>query len=754
MILWLCRHGNTFPQGSTPVWIGSQQDLPLTAEGEAQAQRLGQFFCASSVQSEVQPDLILSASLRRTRRTAEIIHEHCGGVKLKVDERLNEIDYGLWSGLTREQIVEKFGVLELQQWEQQGVWPKAAGWAGSSQRIQEQVLQLVQELGTAQKVVVVSSQGILRYFLALLPQRDGKRLTQEMPEPERQASAVVVGAGVGLAELQSLKMQTGHHGKLVRKLVRKLARLPKEPKEPKEYQWQLEYWNQPPPTAPSTSQSEDESSLSSVVRSAVRPLARLLGRQPLPLQGRIRVPGDKSVSHRALILGALAQGTSTLHGLSTSQDVQATLTCLRALGVRVQEAGEQVLQVEGGALGQQGEGRICLDCQNSGTTARLLPGLLAKQPLTVEITGDASLRVRPMRRVTEPLGLMGVRFQGQELGEPVESRAGQWLSPLAPPRRETLPLWMTGTLALQGMEYALPVASAQVKSALLLAGLQAQGTTILRGLIDSRDHTERLLRYFGAQIFIDPSKSLRLPGGQKLQPRTLAIPGDFSSAAVWLVAASVIPGSRVILEHVGLNPSRTGLLAVLARMGAKVEARVSQPDALSVQSGLEPEGTLEVSYSGQLVATDIPAQEIPRLIDELPLIAVLASQAVGVTRVYGAQELRKKECDRIEALRVSFECLGMGMEVSPDGFSIEGPQNPQAWGKVSSFSDHRMVMVLTLLGLLTTGRRSLGGAEAAALGCEVEGAECVAVSYPHFFATLKALQGGAGVAVEERVRST
>jgi len=445
----------------------------------------------------------------------------------------------------------------------------------------------------------------------------------------------------------------------------------------------------------------------------------MTGRSPLreiapasrPLVGTAAVPGDKSISHRALIFAGLGAGRARVRGLLDSADVRSSLACMRALGLRVEveegaATGQGSLLIEGRA-GLLEEPVSVLDCGNSGTTLRLLCGLLAGQPLHAVLTGDASLCRRPMGRLTGPLSALGARFDGRADG----SRA---------------PLSVRGRRPLAGGRHDAPVASAQVKTALLLAGLQAAEPLVLTEPAASRDHGERLLRAMGAHLEADQDEQgrarLRLVPGAELHLVDIDVPGDLSSAAFLLVAAALVPGSQLLLPDVGINPSRTGILEVLARMGATVE--VQDP----VQVGGEPRARL-VARAAPLVGADVGGALIPRLIDEIPVLAVAAAFARGTTTFRDAAELRVKESDRISATVALLRALGARAEPLPDGLVVEGSGGaPLPGGEVDAQGDHRIAMAAAVAGLRTTGR------------VRIRGSEAVDVSFPGFFATLEALR--------------
>ncbi len=432
-------------------------------------------------------------------------------------------------------------------------------------------------------------------------------------------------------------------------------------------------------------------------------------------QGQVEVPKDKSISHRALILGALAQGQTRILGLLDSEDVQATWNCLAHLGVTI-EKKQGCVFVEGSGNKKLKDPTVPLPCANSGTTLRLLSGVLAGQPITATLTGDPSLSRRPMRRIAEPLTKMGAFVQ---------------LS-----NHDTAPVTIRGKRPLSAIDYELPLPSAQVKSAILLAGLFAEGVTVLRGKVYSRDHTERMLPQFGAileQVEMDSEPLLKITGGQPLTGTSIVVPGDFSSAAFWVAAATMIQGSEVLLKQVSLNPTRLGFLRTLISMGAQIEIQstVSKSESMvsrsgSLASGPEPMGDLYIR-SAELSAKEIDVSEIPLMIDELPLLGVVATQAKGTTVVRGAEELRKKESDRIEGLAKNLRAMGGRMEVFPDGFAIEGPTKLQG-ATIIPEGDHRLAMAFSIAALVAKGITT------------IHEAECVSVSYPNFYQDLQKLR--------------
>jgi 3-phosphoshikimate 1-carboxyvinyltransferase len=414
--------------------------------------------------------------------------------------------------------------------------------------------------------------------------------------------------------------------------------------------------------------------------------------------GELMVPGDKSIAHRALMLAALAEGESWIHGLPEGEDVLATVGCLRSLGANLQRGGGS-LRIRGEGLASFATPHGPLDCANSGTTMRLLLGLLAGSALSATLEGDASLSRRPMNRVVLPLRSMGAK---------IDSRDGR------------APLFVSGT-ALQGRRHALPLPSAQVKSALLLAGLSASGPTTVLEPVATRDHTERLLRAMGTDINATADGVVIRPSHQPLRPIELAVPGDFSSAAFWMAAAALRPGWSVIIGDVGLNPTRTAFLELLQSTGAGVQVAAPSAD-------IEPRGRVTVTGKG-LRAIAVSAAQVAAAIDEIPALLVLATQAEGVTVIDGAGELRVKESDRLATMAEGLRRMGATIEERPDGVSVHGPTQLRG-ASVDSHGDHRVAMALAVAGLVASGPTT------------IEGADCVAVSYPNFFAQLQELTNG------------
>ncbi len=433
------------------------------------------------------------------------------------------------------------------------------------------------------------------------------------------------------------------------------------------------------------------------------PLA--LGTQPArSLRGVVQVPGDKSISHRALLFGAIAEGTTRITGLLPAEDPLSTAACLRAMGVTISaiEAG-QLVSVEGVGLDGLREPEDVLDCGNSGTTMRLMLGLLAgRAGRHFVLTGDGSLRRRPMQRVGGPLAQMGAQISG---------RSGGNLAPLAIQGQQ-----------LRGATIRTPVASAQVKSALVLAALTATGDTTVIEPVQSRDHSERMLRAFGAQLSVGgPGMTeVTVTPGASLRGQDVIVPGDISSAAFWLVAGAITPGADLTVQNVGLNPSRTGVLDVLEQMGARIELLNGREVAG------EPVGDLRVTH-GPLQAFTIGAELIPRLVDEIPVLAVAACYAEGISRVTGAEELRVKETDRLAVMARQLGAMGARIEEFADGLTVQGGLALHG-AEVDSETDHRVAMSLAVAAQVANGPTQLHRPEAAA------------VSYPGFWEDLERLQ--------------
>ena len=432
------------------------------------------------------------------------------------------------------------------------------------------------------------------------------------------------------------------------------------------------------------------------------------GRPRTPLAGTIRVPGDKSISHRALMFGALAVGRTEISGLLEGEDVLCTAAAMRAMGAGVEKLGEGRWRVDGVGIGGLAEPADVLDVGNSGTAARLLLGLLATHPFTSFVTGDASLRTRPMRRVTDPLSRFGARFASREGGR--------------------LPLAVSGTANPVPIEYTLPVPSAQVKSAVLLAGLNTPGETTVVEPEMTRDHTERMLGHFGATVRVAPAegggKRITLVGQPELAAAPIVVPADISSAAFAIVAALIVPGSEVTIEAIGLNPSRTGLLASLREMGADITYLNERIE------GGEPVADLRVRAS-ELRGADIPPERAPSMIDEYPILAVAASCAKGRTRMRGLAELRVKESDRLAGSATGLAACGGKVAVEGDDLIVEGIGTPPAGGGlIETRLDHRMAMAFVVMGL------------AAKSPVRIDDARPIATSFPGFVPLMNSLGAG------------
>lgn len=416
------------------------------------------------------------------------------------------------------------------------------------------------------------------------------------------------------------------------------------------------------------------------------------------LKGAIEVSGDKSISHRAVILGAVAKGETRIRNFLRSDDCLNTVKCLQALGVRFGDPMSKSFSVFGTGLRGLREPEDVLDVGNSGTTLRILPGILAGQRFFSVLTGDGSVRKRPIDRIVIPLTEMGARFWAREQGKypPLAIRGGD----------------------LRHIKYKPPVASAQVKTAVLLAGLMADGTTVVTEKSLSRDHTERMLQYMLADIEAE-GLEIRVKGGKELTAGEIDVPGDFSSAAFFVAAALITSSSRLTIRNVGVNSTRTGLLDVIQAMGAEIGT-----EKLKVRSN-EPRADLHVSPV-TLKATNIGGEMIPKIIDELPVLAVLATQAEGKTVISEARELRLKETDRIKAVCTELKKMGARIQEREDGFEVEGPTRLQGTS-VKSYGDHRMAMALAVAGLAAEGSTT------------IEGAECITTSLPEFDSILKQL---------------
>lgn len=419
----------------------------------------------------------------------------------------------------------------------------------------------------------------------------------------------------------------------------------------------------------------------------------------LCLKGNIQIPGDKSISHRSLMLGAIAQGKTTIKGLLLGEDPRNTAQCFSLLGANISQLNTDLVEVQGVGQDNLTEPSQVLDCGNSGTTIRLMLGILASHPERFfTVTGDSSLVQRPMSRVIDPLTQMGAQIWGRQGGS---------LAPLAIQGQKLRPI-----------HYHSPIASAQVKSCILFAGLMTEGKTTVTEPVLSRDHSERMLQAFGAQISIDPeTNSVTVTGPAKLRGQDVVVPGDISSAAFWLVAAAIVPGSELVIENVGVNPTRTGILEALEMM----EANIIQENQRVVAG--EPVADLRICYS-PLKACEISGAIIPRLIDEIPILAVAAMFAEGTTVIKDAGELRVKESDRLMAMATQLQKLGAKVTELPDGLEITGGV-ALTGGDVESYGDHRVAMSLAIAALNATDTVSIHQAEAAS------------ISYPNFTATLQ-----------------
>jgi 3-phosphoshikimate 1-carboxyvinyltransferase len=418
------------------------------------------------------------------------------------------------------------------------------------------------------------------------------------------------------------------------------------------------------------------------------------------IDAELEIPGDKSISHRSVILGGFADGETRITGFLPSEDCRASLAAMQAMGVEI-DALDRSSYIVRGRNGKLRAPVEPLDCGNSGTTIRLLAGLVAGQPFTTRMFGDASLTRRPMKRIVDPLTAMGAEIicEGENLRPPLVVKGG----------------------ALKPISFQMPVASAQLKSAILLAGLQAGGRTMVEQPKVCRDHTERMLQHFGASIRIKENRT-EIYGNTTLNAKDLHVPGDFSSAAFWLVAAAAMPGARLTLSKIGLNPTRTALLNVLMRMGAQIKENVECND-------FEPYGTLRIEEGGKLKGTVIGGQEIPNLIDELPVIAVAGALAEGATIIKDAGELRIKESDRIATVAHHLREFGVDVEEQPDGMIIQGGATIRA-AKVESRHDHRIAMAFSILALFADAPS------------HIEDTGCIKTSYPTFEKHLSQIMEG------------
>lgn len=418
------------------------------------------------------------------------------------------------------------------------------------------------------------------------------------------------------------------------------------------------------------------------------------------LQGTLRVPGDKSISHRSIMFGSLAKGKTTVRDILRGEDVLSTMQVFRDLGVDIQDDGELVTIIGVGFDGLKAP-KNKLNMGNSGTSIRLISGVLAGQDFTVEMFGDDSLSKRPMDRVTIPLRQMGVEVSGQT-------------------ERDLPPLTMHGSKALKPIHYQLPVASAQVKSALIFAALQADGESVIIEKEQTRNHTEDMIVQFGGEINVNV-KEIRIKGGQEFTGQDVVVPGDISSAAFWLVAGLIVPNANVVLENVGINETRTGILDVIEAMGGKMT--ISDVDDIAKSATI----TVETS---ELHGTEIGGEIIPRLIDELPIIALLATQASGTTVIRDAEELKVKETDRIQVVVDALNAMGADITPTDDGMIIKG-KTPLHGAKINTFGDHRIGMMASIAALLVSEG-----------DVELERAEAINTSYPSFFSDLEVLSHG------------
>ena len=418
------------------------------------------------------------------------------------------------------------------------------------------------------------------------------------------------------------------------------------------------------------------------------------------LKGTIRVPGDKSISHRSIIFGSLAKGETKVYDILRGEDVLSTIQVFRDLGVSIQDDGD-VIRIQG--VGFQGlqVPTAPLDMGNSGTSIRLISGVLAGQDFSVTMVGDDSLSKRPMDRVAIPLRQMGVEIAGQ--GE-----------------RDCPPLHEKGTHQLHPIHYRLPVASAQVKSALIFAALQAEGESTIIEKEKTRDHTEDMIRQFGGEIQVD-GKTIRIQGGQEFQGQTVIVPGDISSAAFWLVAGLILPDSVIKIENVGINQTRTGILDVIQEMGGDLTSEDRDEKAVSASLTVKTSSLKGIRIDGKL---------IPRLIDELPIIALLATQANGQTVIADAEELRVKETDRIQVVADSLNAMGATVVPTEDGMVITGP-TPLHGADLETFGDHRIGMMAAIAALLVSEGNVM-----------LDRAEAINTSYPSFFEDLETLLHG------------
>ena len=415
------------------------------------------------------------------------------------------------------------------------------------------------------------------------------------------------------------------------------------------------------------------------------------------LRGSLRVPGDKSISHRSIIFGSLAKGVTKVHDILRGEDVLSTMQVFREMGVKIEDKGDLV-EIHGCGFDGLQEPQRPLDMGNSGTSMRLIAGVLAGQNFSAQMVGDDSLSKRPMDRISLPLRQMGVEIAGQT-------------------ERDLPPLTIHGNQNLKPIQYQLPIASAQVKSALIFAALQAQGESLIIEKDLTRNHTEDMLLQFGGQLKVD-GKEIRVVGKQELQAQEVVVPGDISSAAFWLVAGLIVPNSKITLTNVGINETRTGILDVIQAMGGKLS--VSELDEVAKSATITVE-------SSELHGTEIGGELIPRLIDELPIIALLATQAEGQTLIRDAEELKVKETDRIQVVADALNSMGADIQPTADGMIIQGKTSLKG-ASVHTYGDHRIGMMTAIAALLVKDGN-----------VELERAEAINTSYPDFFAHLEDL---------------
>ena len=415
------------------------------------------------------------------------------------------------------------------------------------------------------------------------------------------------------------------------------------------------------------------------------------------LRGSLRVPGDKSISHRSIIFGSLAKGVTKVHDILRGEDVLSTMQVFREMGVQIEDKGDLV-EIHGCGFDGLQEPQRPLDMGNSGTSMRLIAGVLAGQNFSAQMVGDDSLSKRPMDRISLPLRQMGVEIAGQT-------------------ERDLPPLTIHGNPNLKPIQYQLPIASAQVKSALIFAALEAQGESLIIEKDLTRNHTEDMLLQFGGQLKVD-GKEIRVAGKQELQAQEVVVPGDISSAAFWLVAGLIVPSSKITLTNVGINETRTGILDVIQAMGGKLS--VSEVDEVAKSATITVE-------SSDLHGTEISGELIPRLIDELPIIALLATQAEGQTLIRDAEELKVKETDRIQVVADALNSMGADIQPTADGMIIQGKTSLKG-ASVHTYGDHRIGMMTAIAALLVKDGN-----------VELERAEAINTSYPDFFAHLEDL---------------